>query len=70
MYVMANVVSLLYIQLLHTITSYITSTEEFTGLVQDRIASEFSRLQYLMSLSNQHPLINNLQPVSNGCHIV
>ena len=40
------------------------SVEEFTGLVQDRIASEFSRLQYLVSLSNQHAMINTLQPVS------
>lgn len=38
--------------------------EEFVGLVQDRIASEFSRLQYLMSLSNQHPMINSLELVS------
>ena len=68
MYVKGSVVSMFFFQLL---TLYhITSLEEFTGLVQDRIASEFSRLQYLMSLSNQHPLINNLQPVSNSCHIV
>lgn len=38
------------------------------GLVQDRIASEFSRLQYLMSLSNQHPMIKSLEPVSS--HVV
>lgn len=42
------------------------SVEEFNGLVQDRIASEFSRLQYLMSLSNQHPIIASLEPVSSS----
>jgi len=39
--------------------------EESSGLVQDRIASEFSRLQYLMSLSNQHPMIKSLEPVGS-----
>ena len=39
-------------------------------LLQDRIASEFSRLQYLMSLSNQHAMIKSLEPVSNSCAMV
>lgn len=52
----------------HNGSLYPSSVEEFTGLVQDRIASEFSRLQYLMSLSNRHAMINSLQPVSVGCH--
>ena len=41
------------------------SAEDFTDLLQDRIASEFSRLQYLMLLSNQHAMVKSLQPVSS-----
>ena len=52
----------------HITNLVLSRVEEFTGLVQDRIASEFSRLQYLMSLNNQHAMINSLQPVSGGYH--
>lgn len=47
-------------RLLHHHTA--SSLNDSGELLQDRIASEFSRLQYLMSLSNQHAMIKSLEP--------
>lgn len=38
--------------------------EEFAGVVMERVASEFNRLQYNVSLTSAHPLVEGLTPVS------
>ena len=38
--------------------------EEFAAVVMERVASEFNRLQYSVSHTDDHPLIAEITPVS------
>ncbi len=38
--------------------------EEFASVVMERIASEFNKLQYNVSHTSDHPLVEEVKPVS------
>lgn len=37
--------------------------EEFAAVVMERVASEFNRLQYNVSQTEDHPLVTEITPV-------
>ena len=38
--------------------------EEFGSVLMERIASEFNKLQYSVSQTSDHPLVEQIKPVS------